>query len=81
MKLRALALAVSLFGGAMCLSHGQNVTLGDSTFDAESDQMPADWYYPMAVGTKSYTGYGDNAGHTRTETFSREVLGGVKCIK
>ena len=67
-------------GGLQALS--QEVTLGAASFDSTSDQVPANWYWPISRdATMTYKGYGEHDGKTRTETFRLgEVVSGVKAV-
>ena len=57
--------------------------MGDATFNATSDQAPADWHFPMLPGvTNTFAGFGDNDSLTKTESFSLgETVAGVKAVK
>ena len=76
-----LALLVAI----ACLSEArsQTVTLGTASFTGVSDQIPANWYWPMPTGvTFIYNGYGTFAGATRTETYTPgQWIAGVKTVK
>src|ERR1051325_4839379 len=65
------------------LARGQAVALGTASFDASSDQVPADSYWPMPGGVIfKYDGYGAFAGATRTESYTPgQLVAGVKTIK
>lgn len=77
----AAALLLSISGASP--TRAQDVTLGDVTFVSASDQVPAEWYWPMPDDvTSTFEGFGENAGLTRTERFSRgETVSGVKTVK
>lgn len=79
----SLCLGALLWCAGIRQAQCQGITLGGAEFAATSDRVPADWYVPMLSDvTKTYEGYGANAGATRTEAFSRgETVSGVKCIK
>ncbi len=64
-------------------AHGQVVTLGDATFDASSDQVPASSYFAVTPEVVNvFTGYGDKVGFTRTDVYHRlESVAGVKALQ
>jgi hypothetical protein len=76
-----LALGFTVAGAFQ--ARGQNVTLGEATFSAASDQVAPDWYWPLPSAVDyTYEGYGQFAGATRTETYSRgEWIAGVKTVR
>lgn len=76
-----IALCIAIAGTMQAL--GQNVSLGTSVFTNTSDQPAAAWYWPLPDGvTHLYDGYGDFAGATRTETYTRgEWIAGVKTVR
>lgn len=60
-----------------------DVRLGDVNFDNASAELSREWFEPMTIGSsKALTGYGANAGHTRTISYSvgGDVVG-VKTLK
>jgi hypothetical protein len=72
--------SVFMFAGTIARA---DVTFGDVTFDASSADVSDGWLDPMPVGvTKSFEGFGANAGQTRTISFSDGgEVGGVKTLK
>ena len=82
-KTTILAAALLLMIGTTCPTQAQEVTLGDATFSANSDQVSTNWYLPLRSGvTNTFEGYGANAGLTKTEQFSiGETVAGVKTVK
>jgi hypothetical protein len=75
----ALLLAIAGTLEARC----QTVALGDANFAGDSDQISADWFWPMPSNvTYTYVGFGDFAGATFTETYiPGQWIAGVRTIK
>ena len=79
----SFCLGALLLCGGINQAQGQNVSLGNAVFAATSDQIPADWYWPMPASvTFTYDGYGTLEGATRTETYvGGQWIAGVKTVK
>lgn len=77
----SVALGVLVAGAS--LASAQSVTLGTASFTGTSDRVAADWYWPLPDAvTYTYDGYGEFAGATRTETYSRgQSIAGVKAVQ
>jgi hypothetical protein len=76
-----IALLLSIADAAVAQS--QTVSFGAASFTGSSDQVSADWYWPMPGGvTYTYDGYGVLGGATRTETYTLgQWVAGVKTVK
>lgn len=76
-----IAFCVTVAAGIQ--ASGQNVSLGTASFGNASDQAAAAWYWPLPNAvTHLCDGYGDFAGATRTETYTRgEWVAGVRTVR
>ena len=76
-----IVLLVTIAGATK--SQCQTVSLGAASFTGRSDQVSADWYWPMPSGvTYLYNGYGTFAGATRIETYAPgQMIAGVKTVR
>jgi len=84
MKKNTIAAAVWLLTlGSAYQAHCQNLSVGDAVFGSASDQVPAEWFWPMPAGvTNTFEGFGDNEGLSKTEKFSLgETVAGIKTVK
>ena len=79
----SFCLGALLWCGVIHQGQCQTALLGGAVFAATSDQIPADWYWPMPANvTFTYDGYGTLEGGTRTETYLQgQWVAGVKTVK